>query len=100
MTTETADNREQAFDQIMVPLKQLMPLVIAIGCLGMVDSLALAFIEQEAAKALGRPLTARDRELCRKHYQQKRVWDWLKAWGELFVGCYRDEEVIRRIVWR
>ena len=100
MTPQTTDNQEQAVDQIMVPFKELMPLVIAMSCLGMADSLTLAFIEEEAAKALGRPLTALDRELCRKYYHQKRAWDWLKAWGELFAQCYHDEEVIRRIVWR
>ena len=100
MTPQTTDNQEQAVDQIMVPFKELMPLVIAMSCLGMADSLTLALIEKEATKALGRPLTARDRELCRKHYQHKRVWDWLNAWVELFAQCYHDEEVIRRIVWR
>ena len=100
MITQIADNQQQAFDQIMVPFKELMPLVVAISCLGMADSLTLAFIEEEAAKALGRPLTALGRELCRKHYHQKRAWDWLKAWVEMFARCYHDEEVIRRIVWR
>ena len=100
MTAQTADNQQQAFDQIMVAFKELMPLVIATSCLGMADSLTLASIEEEAARALGRPLTARYRELCRKYYHQKRAWDWLKAWVEMFARCYHDEEVIRHIVWR
>jgi len=100
MIRQSPDNQQQAFDQIMVPFIELMPLVVAISCLGMVDSLTLSFIEEEAAKVLGRPLTALDRELCRKHYQQRRAWDWFKAWLGLFARCYHDEDVIRRIVWR
>ena len=96
MDTQPKGNMEQELKKVMTPL---MPLVVAITSLQIAQSLTLAFIEWDAEKALGRSLTKEEREYCRKEYECKKAWDWLKVMSETYHQRSCDEEVIRRIVW-
>jgi len=74
--------------------------MVAVACLGMAEKLTLAFIEYDVEKALGRRLTAYDRVLLRKEYERKQACGWLVALFEAYDRRCREDEVIRRVVWR
>jgi hypothetical protein len=97
MTTQNTDSLTQAFGET---LQELMPLVVAISCLGMAERLTLSFLERDAEKALGRPLTAYDRVLLRNEYGLKQACSWLESLSEVCQRRYRDDEIIRQVVWR
>ena len=97
MTTPSKDNVEQAFKELQV---SLTPLMVTVLSLHMAESLTLGFLELEVEEALKRPLTEAERAYCREEYQRKRVWDWLIMLSEIDAQRSRNEEVIRRIIWR
>jgi len=100
MATKNADNHQHDSDKVMASFYQLMPLAVAVTCLRMEHKLALAFLETEVEKALGRPLTSYDRALLRKEYECKQACGWLAALFEAYAQRCREDEIIRRVVWR
>ena len=66
----------------------------------MAEKLPLAFIEQDAAKALGRPLTACDRMLLQREHRCRQACSWLVTLYEAYYQRYRDDGIIRQVVWR
>jgi hypothetical protein len=100
IATKSIDNQQHDLDKAMASFHQLMPLVVAVTCLGMAEKLTLAFIERDVEKALGRPLSSYDRVLLRKEYERKQACSWLVALFEAYDQRCRDDEVIRWVVWR
>ena len=100
ITAQSTHNQNHELDKAMASFHQLVPLVTAVACLGMAEKLALAFIEQDAEKALGRPLTTYDRMLLRKEYEHKQACGWLAALFEAYDQRCREDEIIRQVVWR
>jgi hypothetical protein len=100
MVAQRADNRRHNLDKTMALFNQLMPLVVAVTCLSMAEKLTLGFLERDAEKALGRPLTTYDRMLLRKEYERKQACGWLVTLYELYDQRLREDEIIRRVVWR
>jgi hypothetical protein len=98
--TQNTDNQQHDLDKAIHSFHQLMPLVVAITCLSMTEKLTLSSLEQDAEKALGRPLTAYDRVLLRKEYERKQACSRLVALFEAYDRRCREDELIRQIVWR
>jgi len=100
MVIQSTDNQQQDLDKAIASFHELMPLVVAVTCLDMAEKLTLAFIEQDAEKALGRPLTSYDRVLLRKEYERKQACGWLAALFEAYDQRCWEDEIIRQVVWR
>ena len=70
---KSIDNQQHDLDKAMASFNQLVPLVAAVACLGIAEKLTLGFLERDAEKALGRPLTTYDRVLLWKEYECKQA---------------------------